>query len=135
MPILLPVFAGTYYLSGGNFNINTPYRKYSPAEMAELGLATKDIYKMDKNNGVLDDIKAPQTTDQAYLSGENKVWKNYRQKFSEILEQAIKNRLFADNSEVNSYYENLESQSEPVYDENGDLMLKVHNQGKKHIQH
>ena len=86
MPILLPVFAGTYYLSGGNFNINTPYRKYSAAEMAELGLATKDISKMDKNNGVLDDIKAPQTTDQAYLSGENKVWKNYRQKFSEILE-------------------------------------------------
>lgn len=131
MPVLIPVFAGTYYLTGGSFNIDKTYRKYPSVIMAELELATKDVSKQSKQNSALQEIKARQMAEQSRLFGENNIWKKYRQKFSEILEKAIKDRLFVDNSEVNSFFTELETQSEPFYDENGDLMLEVNNHGKR----
>lgn len=131
MPILLPVFAGTYYLTGGHFNIDKTYRKYPSVKIAQLDLATKDISKLSRQNGVFNEIKMRQTAEKSHLFGENTLWKNYRQKFSEILKLAIKDKIFADNNEVNSFYNDLETHSEPVYDNYGDLVLKVKNNGKE----
>ena len=103
MPMLLPIFTGTYFLSGRSFNIDAAYHQYSSARMA----------------------------DRLYQFGEGNGWTKYRQKFSEMLEKSINERLFANNREVKSFYDNLESNSEPFYDDNGDLMLKVSAYGKE----
>ncbi len=130
MPILLSVFAGAYYLTGGNFNLDKTYRKYPSVKMAELELATKDVSKLSKQNGVLTEIKARQAEEQSRLFGENITWKKYRQKFLGISQKAIENGLFVDKNGFNSFYDDLKIQSEPVSDENGDLMLKIKNNGK-----
>ena len=103
MPMLLPIFTGTYFLTGRLFNIDDAYHQYTSVRMA----------------------------DRLYQFGESNVWTKYRQKFSEMLEKSINERLFANNREVKSFYDNLESNSEPFYDDNGDLMLKVNAYGKE----
>lgn len=130
MPILLPIFAGTYYLTGGNFNIDKTYRKYPSMNISELDLATKDVSKLSQQNVVLADFKVRQITAKQTLFGEISAWKTYRKKFAAILEKAKKDRIFTNKNELNSFFSDLEMHSEPVYDENGDLMLKVTNNGK-----
>ena len=131
MPILLPVFAGTFFLTGSNFNIDKAYRKYPSVTMAGLNSETKDVSKLTKQNVVLSEFKVRQITDKQTLFGEKSAWKNYRQKVSGILEKALKDRIFVDKNELNSFFTDLEMHSEPIYDENGDLMLKVKNNGKE----
>lgn len=131
MPILLPVFAGTFFLTGGNFNIDKTYRKFHSENVAELDLATIEVLKLNKQNKILNEIKVSHSAEKPQIFGENKIWKNYRQVFSKILEKAIKDKLFVDKNKLNSFFADLESQSEPVYDENGDLMLKIKNNGEE----
>jgi hypothetical protein len=133
MPILLPVFTGTFFLTGSHFNVDSTYRKYPSAEIAQLNLEKKNQsnFGQDKNKVVLEEIDARLMVEQSRLFGKDSIWEKYRQEFSEILQRALKDRLFADNSEVKSFYSDLEWQSSPFYDNNGDLMLKVNAYGKE----
>jgi hypothetical protein len=133
MPILLPVFTGTFFLTGSHFNVDSTYRKYPSAEMARLNLEKKNQsnFGQDKNKAVLEEINARHLVEQSRLLGKDSIWEKYRQEFSEILQRAIKDELFADNNEVKSFYDDLEWQSSPFYDNNGDLMLKVNDYGKE----
>jgi hypothetical protein len=134
MPKLLPIFAGMYYLTG-YFNTDSAHRNYPSAEMAQLNLENK----LAKQKGTpsrkqaLDDIKARWKTEQLRVFGEKKDWEQYRQAFSPMLEKAIKDRLFAHLGEVKSFFGDLEHQSQPFYDADGELMLRVNNYGEERL--
>jgi len=131
MPVLIPVFAGTYFLTGGSFNIDKAYRKYPSTRFAEPGAATKNLSGTSESNGSKSEIRPNQLTEKQRLVGEKALWKSYRQKFAEILAAAYEDGLFANKREFNTYFYDLEVNSEPVYDENGDLMLRVRTDGKE----
>lgn len=126
MPTLLPMFAGTYFLTG-YFSTQSAYRSYPSAETARLNLEKK----LRKQSGaseskqVLADIKDRRKAEQTRIFGEKAVWEKHRRDFAPMLEKAVKDRLFADKQEVKSFYGDLERQSQPLYDASGELMLKV----------
>lgn len=134
MPTLLPMFAGTYFLTG-RFDTESAYRNYPSAETARLNLE-KNLRKKagaSENKQVLADIKTNKKAEQLRIFGEKSVWEQYRREFSPMLEKALKDRLFADKSEIKSFYGDLERQSEPFYDANGEMMLKVDYYGEEKL--
>ena len=131
-PELLAMFAGTYYLTG-YFNIDSAYQSYPTLETAQLNLEKNDLKRSasTENKPTLTQIRADQKSERTRIFGEKTAWKNYRQLFYPMLEKAVGERLFADTREVKTFYGDLERQSQPFYDERGELMLKVDNHGEE----
>ncbi len=135
MPILIPLFAGTYFATG-YFSIDKAYKKYPSLEAARLRLAAKDQkYRTSFNykGETTASIDKKRKAERLRVFGTNKGWKEYRKKLSPLIQEAIDEKLFADMSEVRSFFRDLEHQSEPFYDENGDLMLAVDNYGEPRL--
>ncbi len=138
MPVLLPMFAGTYYLTG-YFNVDSAYQDYPSAEMARLNFEKYSLLKQPKESGkkenkeVLARIEAGRRAEKKRIFGEKETWEKYRRELQPMLENAIKDRFFADELEVKQFYSNLEAQSEPFLDEKGEVMLRVNNYGQEKI--
>jgi len=132
MPILLPIFAGSYYLTG-HFTAESAYRDFPSIETARL---TKEKRRLEhagkmENKTALAYLKARKQSEKVRVFGEKTDWERYRRMFHSMLDIAVKERLFNGIEEVDSFYGDLEHQSEPFYDEHGELMLKVNNYGKQ----
>ncbi len=133
MPVLMPLFAGTYYLTG-YFNIDSAYRDYPSAEMARLNLQKHLRSKrLDfvEDTVTLEDIENSRKAEKKRIFGEKQTWEKYRRELKPMIANALKEQLFADDEEVKKFYNHLEAQSEPFLDENGELMLKVNNYGQE----
>lgn len=134
MPMLLPMFAGAYFLTG-YFNVDSTHRRYPSAESARLNLEEKRGKQAvaAKNKRALAELKARRKAEQERIFGEKAVWQQYRRAFAPMIEKAVKDRLFADRAEVKSFFGDLEKQSEPFYDREGELMLRVNNYGEEKL--
>jgi len=65
--------------------------------------------------------------------GDEQIWKRYGQLFAPILGRALNQGLFVDQAEVKTFFRDLELQSEPAFDENGALILKVRDHGAERV--
>lgn len=134
-PTLLPLFAATYFLTG-YFSIDRTYQSHPTMEMARL-----DAEKNSRRNrtGFVEssfDLKAIEKSRKAErlrVFGSRNDWGNYKNNLQPLLANAITQRLFADNNEIKSFFRELEAQSEPFYDADGFLMLRVNNYGKESL--
>ncbi len=132
MPILIPLFAGTYFATG-YFSIDKAYYKYPSIEAARLNLAEttqKMQHHLVEPEETIESIDKKRKIEKLRVFGEKKHWKGYRTAISALVSNAIRDGYFIDAKEVKSFFRDLEHQSEPFYDSNGDLMLKVDNYGK-----
>lgn len=127
MPMLIPIFTGINLMSGSYFNLNSAYLKYPSPEMAVINWENHS----PRNKADFRKLTDLQKTERIRLFGEKALWKNYRQKLSVLLEKALARRLFLDKREIATFYRDLELQSEPFYDENEDLYLKVNEFGQE----
>lgn len=131
MPILIPIFAGTYFTTG-YFSIDKAYEKYPSIESARLNLA-KNTQKTRRNfvepEETIESIDKKRKLEKLRVFGEKKHWKSYRRGISALVSNSIRKGYFVDAKEVKSFFRDLEHQSEPFYDSNGDLMLRVDNYG------
>ncbi len=135
MPILLPLFAGTY-LTTGYFSIDKAYGKYPSIEAARLNLAKKNL--STRNSFVdpsesIEEINKKKKAEKLRVFGRSQDWKRYKNALKPIIGNAIEDNLFLSKKEVKSFYKDLELQSEPFYDSNGELMLRVDNYGQESL--
>ncbi|MDH3492613.1 MAG: hypothetical protein OEM82_03620 [Acidobacteriota bacterium] len=135
MPILIPIFAGTYFATG-YFSIDKAYHKYPSIEAARLNLAKKNRkYRLSFAEPLESDesIKNRREAEKLRVFGSKEGWKKYRDALKPLIAKAIQEKLFADEKEVKSFFRDLEHQSEPFYDANGDLTLRVSNYGNEDL--
>jgi hypothetical protein len=134
-PILLPIFAGTYFATG-YFSVNKAYHKYPSIEAARLKLA-KNNQKFRMNfvdpTESIESINEKTKAERLRVFGRKQDWASYKNQLKPLIAKAIQDNLFLDNSEVKSFFRDLELQSEPVFNTNGDLILKVENYGKESV--
>lgn len=131
-PTLFPLFAATYFLTG-YFSIDKTYQNNPTLEMAKLNLE-KNLAK--KRNGFVDEtavIESKRKAEKLRVFGQNSDWKDYKNRLKPILAKAVQQKLFANEGEIKSFFKDLEAQSEPFYDANGNLALRVNNYGKESI--
>ena len=148
-PLLLGAFAGSYFLTG-YYNLDSQYHKYAIDKLSEQDLSTElhDIRESSAESSgpapmdrVGESTEAPaheEATEKkeavrTRLFGTNELWKHYKTEFQPMLLRAIETRIFLDHAEVKSFYEDLELQSEPAFDSEGGLILKVADHGTQRI--
>jgi hypothetical protein len=145
-------FTGTY-LTTGRFSVHETYKKYATPEIAQLNLdkhrlkqRAKELHgeaaKLGNGFGASDtsksslrlkEIAARQAAERLRLLGDKQTWSRYKTTFAPMLAAAIEQGLFLDRTEVKTFFRDLELQSEPDFDENGALLLKVKAYGQDRI--
>jgi hypothetical protein len=135
MPILFPLFSGSYFLTG-YFSVDKTYRKYPSVDLARLYLEkhlNENLLKFDDNSESGASIESKITNERNRIFGREEDWKAYRASLQTMLAKAIQQKLFLDEGEIKTFFRDLEFQSEPFFDANGHLMLRVDNYGKKDL--
>ena len=147
-PPLLGIFAGAYLVSG-RFDAHQQYKKYPNPEIARLILEENLVKQADHGQGTklnahssggvnesharLKEIAAKKEIGRLRQLGDEQIWKRYGELFAPILARALNQGLFVDQEEVKTFFRDLELQSEPAFDENGALILKVRDRGAEHV--
>ena len=134
-PTVFLWFSGTYFLTG-YFSIDKTYQNTPTIEMARLNSEKK--VRQNRSNFAddstsLEAIEKSRKAEKLRVFGAGNDWKAYKNQLKPLLAKAIQQRLFADEGEIKSFFKDLEAQSEPFYDANGDLALRVNNYGKEAI--
>jgi len=151
-PYVAAIFATTY-LTTGRFSIHKTYKKYGTPEIARLNSEKYQLKRQAKeprgetaklgsnfgandaagSNLTLKEIAERQAAERLYLFGDKQTWNHYKAAFAPKLAAAIDQGLFLDRGEVKTFFRDLELQSEPAFDENGALILKVRAYGQDRI--
>ncbi len=143
-PILIPIFA-TAYFATGHFNPQRAYERYASLTIAQLELEAIQLrqqsvasqpysnslapYGTDSRAARLMEIEREKAAERLRLFGTKPDWAHYKTAFEPLLRQAIAQGYFVDEREVQTFFKDLELQSEPILDENGLLMLRVRDYG------
>ncbi len=145
-PLLIPIFA-TIYFATGPFNPQRAYEQHASLIIARLDLETSQLRKglphfapaqgesfgyhslTDTSAVRLLEIEREKLAERLRIFGTKQMWEEYKTKFQPLLQQAIAQGYFVDEQEVNTFFKDLELQSEPVFDENGAVMLHVRDYG------
>lgn len=117
-PELLAIF-GTTYHTLGYFNPHGEYEKSLRNAPPPTGQASAFSVTGESSTVV------PAAPDRG------PTWAEYRRMAAPRLQRAIDTGLFADRTEVKTFFRDLELQSEPSYDSAGELMLNVDHYGQR----
>jgi hypothetical protein len=153
---LLVIFGASYFIAG-RFSTQQAYRTYATPEIAQLNLAHNRLNERPSDEGdrtlilasldhnfsgtILDaeetvalvspsEIESRKEAERVRIFGTKQSWEKRRAEFKPLLQQAIADGLFADDKEVKTFFKDLELQSEPAFDEQGALILRVKVEGE-----
>ncbi len=133
---LVAIFSGTYLLTG-RFDAHKTYVNRVGTKVARIENDVKPVQPGGLMYFVASSRFADRDQDLKFsndtLLADKKVWKSHKTAFAPILREAITQRLFRDVGEVKSFFRDLEHQSEPAFDQNGQLILKVKAYGRNRI--
>jgi hypothetical protein len=141
---LLAIFAASYYTTG-QFDPYGTYKKYATPGIAQMNLEASQVQPQPRSqqpgvNVYINHFVPPETPEPSLskakleerkaaerfpLFGSKQAWDKYRSDLAPMLRQAIADKLFADEKEIQTFYKDLELQSEPYFDSHGQLMLRV----------
>ena len=131
---LIPIFAGMYYLTG-KYDVNRVQQQNATLQMAELKLAQQQKKQTKSSQEIASlstdvvssgtDPAAAQEAEKLRIFGTPEWWGQQRAAFAPMLKKAIADGYFADEKEVVSFFRDLELESEPFFDKQGLLRLKV----------
>lgn len=137
---LIPIFMGMYYLTG-RYDVNQVHQQNATLKMAALKLVERQK-KLTKPNQALAQLStdvlnggsdadpvAAREAEKLAIFGTPEWWSQQRAAFAPMLKKAIADGYFADEKEVTSFFRDLELESEPFFDDQGLLRLKVNAYG------
>ncbi|MDQ3014192.1 MAG: hypothetical protein M3X11_26235 [Acidobacteriota bacterium] len=146
-------YFATVYFTMGYFSVNGKYIEYATPEIAQLNLAARQLKEPGRGKEPTDagirgdfaktaeatlraglrEMEGKKEVERRRIFGTKQGWSTYKTEFAPLLQKAITDGLFADNKEVKTFFKDLELQSEPSFDEQGALMLKVRAYGEDQI--
>ncbi len=150
---LLVIFAASYFIVG-RFNTQQQYMKYATPEIAQLNLEESRLKERPRrgqeaivvslNDNFPGDgeaaprarrseIESKKEAERSSIFGTKDSWGKYKAQFTPLLQKAIADGLFTDDKEVKTFFKDLELQSEPAFDAQGRLLLRVSAYGQDQI--
>ena len=128
-PILVPIFATAYY-AFGRFD---PWREYvrSATRFNDTQSFGNETDYADHGDAVRNPhpATAADTTARMRIFGDKSTWQAWQKEFFAIRQRAIHDGLFADQHEIDTFFKDLELQSEPTIDQHGHIILNVRDHG------
>jgi len=136
-PELLPIMGATYLITGW-YNLDPQYKKYAGQEVTALNSEAQRLknqrwilnFVYAGPSGVtLKELDRRKDDHRREFFGTDKTWGDYQKRFDPIMTKAVNNGLFLDRAEIQTFFKDLELQSEPAFDGRGELVLKVNDRG------
>ncbi|MEO7659796.1 MAG: hypothetical protein ABIV48_09295, partial [Pyrinomonadaceae bacterium] len=127
-PTLVPIFMASYYLTG-RFDLDKTYREYPNSRIAQLKIDRELVKKHNRADSPValsaKELDKKIAAAKFDLLGDDVVWNGYKTNFDPVITSVIAQGLFQDENEIKTFFRDLELQSEPIFDEDGFLGLKV----------
>lgn len=133
-PPLLAILTGAYFTTG-RFDIHQTYKEHATPQIARLNMDkrllenSKHMHRASATT--LNEIIEKKENERLSIFGNKQTWNEYKASFAPLLKSAITQGLFQDQKEVKTFFRDLELQSEPAFDTNGAVILKVNYYGKE----
>jgi hypothetical protein len=119
----LPLVAASYMLTG-RFNPERQLEEHPTAEASAIGHEVQ-VAKAEKNKARAKQLETDEELERARVVGTAKEWKEYRDAFHAIAEEAIRDETIPDNKHLNRYFRNFDDVGTPVGDESGALWMEI----------
>lgn len=146
---LLVIFAASYFMVG-RFNMQQTYLAYATPEIAQLNWdesqleTSRDSIVVGFDDGTAgteedsprarrSEFESRRAAERRRIFGTKQNWEKYKAEFTPFVQKAIADGLFADDKEVTTFFKDLELQSEPAFDAQGALLLRVNAYGQEQI--
>ncbi len=130
-PQILAVFAIAYSTTGW-FSINGEYKKRPGPEIAQLNLSDRQP-RGSRSFTDSTEIAEKRKAIREQQIGTSEDWTRYKENLIPVMNHAIDRGCFADANEVKTFFKDLELQSDPAFDENGAVFLKVRAYGENKV--
>ena len=124
----LPVVVASYVLTG-RFNPQRQLEQHPTAEAAEIGRELQ-LAKTDEDKTRAKKLEMDENLERRRVVGTAEEWKEYRQAFGRITEEAIREELIPDSQRLPRYFKNLDEAGTPFVDEHGALWMEIQESGR-----
>lgn len=124
----LPVVVASYVLTG-RFNPQRQLEQHPTAEAAEIGRELQ-LAKTDEDKTRAKKLQMDENLERRRVVGTAEEWKEYRQAFGRITEEAIREELIPDSQRLPRYFKNLDEAGTPFVDEHGALWMEIQESGR-----
>jgi hypothetical protein len=122
-PHELAVVTGSYFLTG-RFNPEREFEEHATIRETELGHELK-LAKDDDEPEIADELKAEETRERADAVGTEEQWKDFREQFDSIVDEAVQDGRLSGRDALGHVFERLNSNGEPFLDDRGRLWMDV----------
>lgn len=125
----LPVVVASYALTG-RFNPEHQVEQHPTAEATAIGHEIQ-LAKTERDKTRAKKLEMDENLERARVVGTSEEWKEYRDAFRSITDEAIRDEIIPDSKRLNRYFKNLDDAGTPLADENGALWMKISEGGRK----
>ena len=125
----LPAVVASYVLTG-RFNPQRQLEQHPTAEAAEIGRELQ-LAKTDEDKTLAEKLEMDEKLERARVVGTAEEWKEYREAFDRITEEAIREELIPDSQRLHRYFKNLDEAGTPLVDEHGALWMAIQESGRE----
>jgi len=123
----LPFVAASYMLTG-RFNPERELESYPTVEVTEL---SEEIHqaKSEKDTTRAAELETLETQERAEIVGTPEQWKEYRQEFDSLAEEAVHEEIIRNRDSLGQFFKQLDRESTPRLDPDGAIWLDISEDG------
>jgi hypothetical protein len=126
-PHELAIVTGSYLLTG-RFNPEREFEGHATIHETELNQQLK-LAKSDDEPEIVDELEAAEARERADVVGTEAQWKAFREAFSAIIDDAVREGVLSDRDALGHVFERINSKGEPFLDDRGRLWMDVQEGG------
>jgi len=123
----LPFIAGSYLVEG-RFNAEHEFERHPTVRATEIEYQLK-LASLPEDGEWKEQLKADDEAERAEEVGTPREWARYREEFSSIVDDAIRDGILPDREVLGHVLKDLNEKGTPRLDERGELWLEIHDKG------
>jgi hypothetical protein len=124
----LPVAAASYLLTG-RFNPQHELETHPTAEATEIQRQIH-VANSEKDKARAAELEAAEGQERAQIVGTEQEWKQYREAFDSIVDEAVREEIIPRRAYLNRFFERLDQAGAPHIDKSGALWMEIPEPGR-----
>ncbi|MFY9528651.1 MAG: hypothetical protein WBC04_04195 [Candidatus Acidiferrales bacterium] len=126
----LPVAAASYLLTG-RFNPEHELEEHPTAEATEIQREIQ-VAKSERDKARATQLEVAEGQERAQIVGSEQEWKQYREAFDSIVDEAVREEIIPRRAHLNRFFERLDEAGAPHIDGSGALWMEIPEPGRTH---
>jgi hypothetical protein len=112
------------YVLTGRFNPEHELEEYPTAEATEIGHKIH-LAKAEEDKARAKQLKTVEKQERARVVGTSEEWREYREEFHSITEEAIRAEIVPDRKDLSRFFNYIDQEGTPLVDANGAIWMEM----------